>query len=160
MRLNNRNKQAFWYALYDATVDGYDGTGEPGEAPICGEFYCGTMAVSNGGTGYQISTYATYKAPVQVKGIISPAKGSVFTQPFGVENNYDKVIALENRDTPIDEYAVLWIDTVPELNANGTLKVNANGEIVTPWDYIVRRVGRGLPTFGGAILGVQKVNVS
>lgn len=145
MRLNHRNKQPFWYALYDATVAGYD------------EY--GNQYNQNTG-GNQISTYATYKNPVQEYGNISPAKGSVIAQQFGDDLRYDRVIALENRDTPIDEYAVLWIDSIPELDANGALKVNASGEIVTPWDYIVRRVGRGLPTFGGAVIAVSKVSVS
>ena len=147
MRLNNRNKQEFWYALYDNTVASYDEYGNPA-------YY-----YHNPGT-YQTGTHATYKNPVKAYGNISPAAGSAMTQPFGEDIHYDRVIALENRDTPIDEYAVLWIDTVPELDANGALKVNANGEIVTPWDYIVRGVGRGLPIFGGAIIAAGKVNVS
>ena len=71
-----------------------------------------------------------------------------------------KVIVTGDRDTPIDEYAVLWIDTVPELDENGALKVNADGEIVTPWDYIVRKVGRGLPNYGSTVIAISKVTVA
>lgn len=135
-RMCFRNKQPFWYALYSATVEQYD------------EY------------GNQIGTSATYGNPVQTKGNISPAKGDVTTRQFGEDDHYDRVIVLGDRDTPIDEYSVLWIDSVPELDENGALKVNADGEIVTPWDYIVRKVGRGLPNFGSTEIAVSKVTVA
>ena len=131
-----RNKQVFWYALYDSTVEQYD------------EY------------GNQIGTSASYGNPVQTQGNISPARGNVVARQFGDDDQYDKTIVTGDRDTPIDEYAVLWIDTVPELDDNGALKVNADGEIVTPWDYIVRKVGRGLPNFGSTTIAVKKVTVS
>jgi hypothetical protein len=131
-----RNKQKFWYALYDATVEQYD------------EY------------GNQIGASASYGKPVQTSGNISPARGDVVARQFGDDERYDKVIVTGDRDTPIDEYAVLWIDTVPELDENGALKVNADGEIVTPWDYIVRKVGRGLPNFGSTVIAISKVTVA
>lgn len=135
-RMCFRNKQVFWYALYDATVEGYD------------EY------------GNQNSTYATYGNPVQTSGNISPAKGNVIARQFGDDDQYDKVIVTGDRDIPIDEYAVLWIDSEPELDENGALKVNADGEYVTPWDYIVRKVGRGLPNYGSTVIAVSKVTVA
>lgn len=135
-RMCFRNMQTFWYALYERTVEQYDDY------------------------GYQIGTSAEYGNPVQAKANISPAKGDVVARQFGDDDLYDKVIVIGDRDTPIDEYAVLWIDSVPELDENGALKVNANGEIVTPWDYIVRKVGRGLPNYGSTVIAVSKVNVS
>lgn len=131
-----RNKQPFWYALYDGTVEDYD------------EY------------GNQSGTHVTYKNPVKAYGNISPARGNVTVQQYGEDARYDKVIVLGDRDTVINEYAVLWIDVEPELDANGALKVNANGEIVTPWDYIVRKVGRGLPHFGDVEIAVSKVNLT
>ena len=148
MRLNNRSKQAFWYALYDSTVAGYDEYGNTGYS-----------YPANSGT-YQTSTYATYQKPVKTYGNVSPARGDVQTRHFGDDINYDKTIVVEDRDTPIDEYAVLWIHSEPELDTDGALKVNANGDYVTPWDYIVRRVGRGLPKFGCTVIAISKVNVS
>lgn len=135
-RTSFRNKQVFWYALYDSTQKTED------------EY------------GNQNGTYADYGNPVQTSGNISPAKGDVVARQFGDDDQYDKVIVTGDRDTPIDEYAVLWIDKVPELDENGALKVNADGEIVTPWDYIVRKVGRGLPNFGSTVIAVSKVTVA
>ena len=135
-RMCFRNKQTFWYALYDGTVEGYD--------------ECGN----------QNSTSAAYGKPVKASANISPAKGNVLSREFGDDDSYDKQIVTGDRDIPIDEYSVLWIDTVPELDENGALKVNADGEIVTPWDYIVRKVGRGLPNFGSTVIAVSKVSVT
>lgn len=136
MRLNQRNAQTFWYALYASTQVGYDEWGN------------------------QSTTFATYGKPVKTWGNISPAKGIAAEQMFGVDDEYSRLIVLEDRNTPIDEYAVLWVDTTPELDANGELKVNANGEIVTPWDYIVRRVARGLPNFGNTVIAIDRVSVT
>ena len=136
MRMNNRNKQTFWYALYAGVEPSYDEYGN-----------------ENG-------VNSTYGNPVKCDANISPAKGNVLSREFGDDDSYDKQIVLGDRDTPIDEYAVLWIDTMPELDANGALKVNADGEIVTPWDYIVRKIGRGLPTFGSTVIAVSKVSVT
>lgn len=137
MRCANRNKQAFWYAQYDETAEGYD------------EY------------GNQNATYPTYGKPVKAYGNISPAKGIVVTRQFGEDDEYDRVIVLENRDTPIDESAVLWIDQTPALNDDGALAIDEEtGLFVTPWNYNVRRVARGLPEFGSATIAVSKVTVT
>ena len=128
MRLNDRNKQTFWYALYAGIEDSYDEYGN-----------------ING-------THATYGKPVKALGNISPGRGTAITQPFGVDDMYDKTITVEDRDTLIDEYSVLWVETPPILKEDGTTE--------TPWDYIVRRVARGLPTFGNAHIAISKVSVS
>lgn len=155
MRLNNRNKQTFWYANYVDVGETYD------------EY------------GNQNGSYAIFGDPVKARGNISPAKGNVTARQFGDDDQYDKVIALEDRDTPIDENTVLWIETEPELEPWTTetgetvttekdepifffpsLKRNEDGSLATPWDYIVRRVARGLPEFGASMIAVRKVNVS
>ncbi len=135
-RMCFRNKQTFWYALYGGVAVDYD------------EY------------GNEVDPHTVYGKPVEAAANISPAKGDVVSRQFGDDDSYDKVIVIGDRDTPIDEYAVLWIDTVPELDSNGELTVNADGEIVTPWDYIVRKVGRGLPNFGSTVIAVSKVSVS
>ena len=134
-RMLFRNKQPFWYALYDRTDTQTD------------EY------------GNEVNPHAVYGNPAKLYGNISAAKGEVEARQFGDDDNYDKVIVLGDSATPIDENAVLWIDSEPEVNLWGELKVNANGDYVTPWDYIVRKVGRGLPNFGSAVIAVSKVNV-
>lgn len=135
-RMCFRSKQPFWYALYDSvSADADTGSNEYGAHPI-------------------------YKNPVKAYGNISSARGIVQTREFGNDINYDKVIVLGDRDTPIDEHAVLWIDSEPSLDSNGALTVNTSGDYATPWDYIVRRVGRGLPSFGSTVIAASKVNVT
>lgn len=131
-----RNKQPFWYALYDSTEESYDEYGNP-------------------------SVYPTYGEVVKTSGNISAAQGEVAARQFGDADNYDKVIVLGNRDTPINEYAVLWIDVgEPVTDLYGKPKV-VNGKYVTPWDYVVTKVGRGLPGYAGsAVIAVRKVDVS
>lgn len=127
MRMARRNMQTCYYALYRGTVEDYEG-------------------------GYQTGTHAEYEKPVRITANISPARGDVVTRQFGDDDQYDRVIAVEDRDTPIDEYAVLWIETMPVLDAEGNT--------TTPWDYIVRRVARGLPKFGCTLCALSKVSVS
>lgn len=135
-RMNYRNKRPFWYALYDRTVEEY-----------------------GQGTGYQTGAYAAYGPPVKAYGNISAAKGEIMARQFGDIEDYDRVIVTGDRDTPIDEHAVLWIDREPILDIDGSLKTDESGNSLTPWDYTVRRVGRGLPN-GSAVIAVKKVNVS
>ena len=135
MRCSNRNKQSFWYAPQTGVAFGHD------------EY------------GNENSAYPTYGNPVKVSGNISAAKGDVSTRQFGDDDEYDRVIIIEDRDTPIDEYSVLWIDETPSVDANGALTIKEDGTYETPWNYIVRRVGRGLPTFGNAIISVSQVTV-
>ena len=136
-RIANRNQQPFWYAPYESTVEDYDDYNN------------------------QIGTHAAYGVVVKAYGNISAAKGEVAARQFGDADNYDKVIVLGDRDTPIDEYAVLWIDSgEPETDANGKPKIGEDGNYVTPYDYVVRKVGRGLPPFGSAMIAVSKVYVS
>ena len=136
MRGANRNKQVFWYALYDETSEGMDEYGNIDKQ------------------------YATYGDPVKTSGNISPAKGEVVSRQFGDDDLYDRVIGPLPIDTPIDEYAVLWIDVVPELDADGHLALNEIGHPVTPHNYIVRKKAPSLPKFGGVVLAVDKVTVT
>lgn len=133
MRCLRRNMIPFWYALYS------------GHAPILDE--------NGDDTGqYEVR----YGNPEQAHGNVSAATGDVNTRLFGDSLDYDKVIAYERADTPIDEHAVLWIDTPPECSEDGSLAVDENGEFVTPWDYVVRKVARSL---NSALIAVSKVNV-
>ena len=136
MRCAYRNKQSFWYALFDATEEGRDEH------------------------GYQNAAYPTYHDPVLTSGNISPAKGDVVARQFGDDDLYDKVILLGDRETQIDENTVLWIDVTPELDGNGALVLDRNGRPVTPHNYIVRRVAKSLPQFGSALIAVDKVTVT
>ena len=133
MRCMVRNKSYFYYALYDCQTELKD---EYGNA-----------------TGqYDIS----YADPVKMLGNVSAAQGEIQSRQFGDSETYDKVIVLDNPSTPIDEYSILWVDTVPELTEDGHLALDEKGEVKTPHDYIVKKVARSL---NGVSIAISKVAV-
>lgn len=136
MRQSFRNTQIFWYALFGQVEDMTDEWGN-----IIGQ-----------GAGYG--------KPVKTRGNISPAKGEATTRQFGTDIDYDRIITVGDRDTPIDETAVLWIDRTPQLDAEGNLATDAYGQTMPPHNYIVKCVARSLPTFGSAQIAVKKIDVT
>lgn len=133
MRCMSRNKVTFFYALYERKepiVDDYGNT--------TGEF-----EVIHGN-------------PLEYSANISAAKGETQTRQFGENEVYDKVIVADNTLPPIDEYSVLWIDTLPRLDETGVLATDESGKVITPYDYIVTKVARSL---NNVSIAVSKVKV-
>lgn len=134
MRCMNRNKVKFFYSLYE------------GREPITDEYgnVTGEYDVKHGN-------------PTEGYANISAAKGETQTRQFGESETYDKVIVMDNEAPPIDEYSVLWVDTVPQLNEDGSLAVDKEGNVLTPHDYIVKKVAKSL---NNVSIAISKVNVS
>ena len=126
MRTLLRNKTKFYYASYI------------GETEIIDEY-------GNATGEYQIS----YSNPKEYFGNISAAQGEMQSRQFGESESYDKVIVLDDRDAPIDEHSILWVDTLPSLNEDGTTS--------TPHDYVVTRKAVSLNYVS---LAIRKVDVS
>ena len=121
-----RNKTKFYYALYDHKEEITDEYGnDTGE--------------------YELF----YGEPIKCYGNISIGQGETQSRQFGDSVVYDKVIVLCNTSIPIDEYSLLWIDTLPEINANGGTN--------TPHDYIVKKVARSLNVLS---IAISKVDVT
>ena len=125
MRCMVRNKSTFYYASYI------------GETEIIDEY-------GNATGEYAIS----YSNPIECFGNISAARGEVQSQQFGESESYDKVIVLDDRNASINEHSILWVDTLPRLNEDGTTN--------TPHDYTVKMVGRSL---NGVSIAIHKVKV-
>lgn len=125
MRCLRRNKSKFFYALYKEKTPLEDDYGNK-----TGE--------------YEIA----YEKPVALKGNISAARGETITRQFGEDVTYDRVIVLEDPQCPINEFSVLWIDTEPVLDADGTTK--------TPHDYVVTKVATSI---NSVAIAVSKVTV-
>lgn len=126
MRCMVRNKTKFYYASY---IDDIELTDEYGNKT--GEYGI------------------VYSNPIEAKGNVSSAQGEVQIRQFGESESYDKVIVLDNIDTQINEHSILWVDTLPLLNDDGTTN--------TPHDYIVKKVARGLNSVS---IAIRKVNIS
>ena len=94
MKILHRNKQKFYYCLYESKSPAVDDYGNE--------------------TGETI----TYGEPVAMYANISPATGVSSTEQFGNLDNYDKVIVTDDLNCPIDEHTVLFIDKEPEYNAD------------------------------------------
>ncbi len=128
MRCLSRNKSAFYYALHGEQTEIKD---EYGNA-----------------TGqYNVS----HTNPQKTCGNISAARGEIQSRQFGESESYDKVIVLDDVNTPIDEYSILWVDSPPKLNNDGHLVLNDKGDVETPHDYIVKKVARSLNSVSIAI---------
>ena len=125
MRCLTRNKTPFYYAPHE------------GETEIIDEY------------GNRTGEYELiYGNPVGVSGNVSAAQGNMQSRQFGESEMYDKVIVLDDRNAPIDEHSILWVDTLPHLNEDGSTD--------TPHDYIVRKVARSL---NGVAIAISKVAV-
>jgi len=179
MRCMERNKVEFWYAPYAGHTHRVDEYGNELN-----------------------ETEVSYGNPVKCKGNISAARGETVSRLFGEAEEYDKIIVLDDPRTPITEYDVLWVDTVPAVVPDpepapepepdpepdtpdgqgveddgedegdeqeetpvqeepqqqepGSLVVDENGEILTPWDYIVKKIARSLNSVS---IAIAKVNV-
>ena len=130
----SRNKVKFFYALYD------------GKTPITDDY------------GNVTGEYDIQRGkPTEFYANISAAKGETQTRQFGENETYDKVIVMDGDAPPIDEYAVLWVDRIPQLDENGNLVVNGKGEIITPHDSIVEKDAKRLNV---VTLAISKVSVS
>lgn len=134
MRCMNRNKVKFYYALYK------------GREPILNE------------QGRKTGQYKVIHGnPIEGHANISAAKGETQTRQFGENESYDKVIVMDFITPPIDEYSVLWVDTLPTLNADGSPKVSDAGKVITPHDYVVKKVAKSLNSVS---IAISKVTVS
>ena len=133
MRCLLRNKVRFFYALYDKKEEIIDEYGN-----LTGEYS------------------VTHGNPVECYGNVSAARGEMVPCLFGENEVYDKILVLDNASPKIDEYTVLWVDTIPKINKDGSLSKNSEGETDTPYDYIVKKVARSLNSVS---IAIRKVDV-
>lgn len=134
MRCMNRNKVKLHFAQY------------VGREPILNE------------AGRKTGQYKVLHGnPIEIFANVSAAKGETQTRQFGESETYDKVIVMDIVSPSIDEYSVLWVDTEPQLNEDGSLAMNEKGEIITPHDYVVKKVAKSL---NNVSIAISKVTVS
>ena len=131
MKCMERNKVRFYYAQYE------------GREPILN-------AQSRPSGQYKV----IYGDPVECYGNLSAAMGETQTRQFGEDESYDKVLVADT-ENPINEYSILWVDTMPELNGDGSLVVDARGEVITSHDYVVKKVAKSLNSVSIAISKVM-----
>ena len=134
-----RNDTDFWYCQYDPTTE-----------------YKVLDSYGNE-TGEIVPAYG---AAVPAYANISPAVGVAQTELFGALESYDKVIVTRDMECPITEQSVLFIDKQPEWVNIPTYAI-ANNTVanvtyqVPAYDYIVKRVARGLDSISYAVRKVE-----
>lgn len=97
-----------------------------------------------------------YTDPKPYKGNVSKATGETATYQFGDLSQYDKVIVFDDVKTPINEYTILWVDSMPQLDG-GKLVLDEDGNAITPHDYIAKEKSASINVVA---LAVKKVNVT
>ena len=109
--------------------------------------YIGKTKVTDA-SGYETGEYkVSYGSAISVMGNVSPAQGEAQIEQFGNSLEYDKVIILEDRNFPMDENSVLFVDKAPAYDLSGN----------PLYDYIVKKVARSL---NGVSYAISKVTVS
>ncbi len=89
MRILERNKQKFYYSLYE---------GDASERDVNGYFQ------------------PKYSEAKSFKASISAAKGNTESELFGTTIDYDRVIITDDMSCPIDEQSVLFVDIKPKYD--------------------------------------------
>lgn len=126
MRSLKRNQQKLYYATYNNKIPITDENGD-----FTGDYEAG------------------YSAPVSFYANVSPAKGSSQEEVFGKSLDYSRTVVTCDMTLPIDEFSLIWIDTEPILNADGTV----NGDSA---DYSVVQVARSLNSVAYALKQLVK----
>lgn len=113
MRSMERNKQTIYYALYQGKTPILDDDGnETGDNKV------------------------SHSNPVKFRIRVSPNKGDSSDEVFGKSLDYDRAMNTADKKFLIDEYSILWINTVPEIKEDGSTD--------TPHDFTVVRVAKDI----------------
>lgn len=98
-----------------------------------------------------------YGKPQEFYAYVSPEKGEVLARRYGETTPYDRVLVLDNQAPIINEQSRLWVDITPELDNEGNLSLDESGEVITPHDFIVKKVSKSL---NSRLIAIRKINVS
>lgn len=114
MRTLNKNKQTMYYALLDKEVPIYD-LDEDGNIKYI-EIDGVQVPVETG------ETRIVYSNPVEFKGNITMSGGESQAAEFGLNlGDYSAVLVLDKNSIPIDETSLVWFETEPKINPDGTV---------------------------------------
>ena len=110
MRTLNKNKQAMWYSLQGKEED---------RVPVY-EYYIGSDGVE-----YPIETgeyKIPYQPPVKFEGNIATSGGDAEAVEYGLNlADYEAILIVDKDSLPITETSVIWHNTAPEYNKDGTV---------------------------------------
>ncbi len=112
MRSLKKNQQKLWYSTYADQITIYerDSAGNIIYDEIDGELISRIK-----------SERAGYNNPVSFYANISAAKGISDSEVFGVSLDYTKTISTSDMTLPILETSLIWFETEPKYNADGSV---------------------------------------
>ena len=96
-----------------------------------------------------IAEKAGYSEPQEFYANISAAKGTSDSEVFGVSLDYTKTISTCDMTLPLSETSLIWFETEPKYNADGTVDSNSA-------DYSVVAIARSLNNVVYAIKKLAK----
>lgn len=117
MRDVRRNKQTIWYALRTGHTENTDEYGN-----VTGTFT------------------EVYGEPVAYKVNVSPNKGTIDLERFGLDSRYTRVLTTTDLRCPIAVDSILWIGADPETE---------------PYNFVVERIS---PSLNQLVILVREVN--
>lgn len=106
--------------------------------------------------GYLTGEHAQlYDNPIALRINVSEAKSrmdrlasATYIDPYGLELGYNKILATSDMNHGIEDGAILWVDTLPELEDDGST--------TTPYDYTVVQIKKSL---NNVLIAIKKVDV-
>lgn len=87
-----------------------------------------------------IDETSTYSTPEKHKFTVSSTGSTPEEYAAGIVPDYDRYITSFDRSFKPIEGMQVWIDVTPEINRDGSLAINEDGEPTVPPDYTLRRV--------------------
>ena len=142
MRSLKKNQQKLWYSTSSGQISIYDRDND-------GEIIFDEI---EGEKNPRIkSEQAGYNSPVSFYANISAAKGTSDSEVFGVSLDYTKTISTSDMTLPISETSLIWFETEPTYNEDGTVDSSSA-------DYSVVAVAKSLNNVVYAIKKLAKSN--
>ncbi len=128
MRDCKKNQQELYYATYSDQITEYyrDSDGNIIYDEIDGEIIPRIKCERAG-----------YNNPVPFYANISAGKGTSQEEVFGVSLDYTKTISTTDMSLPLDEKSLVWFETEPTYNSDGTVNEASA-------DYSVAAIARSL----------------
>lgn len=116
MRSLRKNTQPLYYATYSEEIKVYkrDENGNIEYVEIDGE-QC----------PIELGTVAGYNEPVIFYANISAGRGEAQADVFGSNVDYTRTISTTDMACPIDELTLIWIESEPKYNPDGTVNADS-----------------------------------
>lgn len=115
----NQNKQKLYYALLDNVVPIYE-TDDDGNIIYYEDEEGNKIPLETG------DTKIIYSKPVEFYGNIAMSGGEVEVQEFGLNlADYEAILILGKNTLPITETSLIWQNTEPRFNNDGTVDENS-----------------------------------